>query len=79
MKRAIVAVVVCLALPAQADQPKDIVNTYADIAHAMYADALATAVTLDSATKNLTASPSATTLHATRAEWLYAHAKKNSG
>lgn len=74
MKRAIVAVVVCLALPAQADQPKDIVNTYADIAHAMYADALATAVTLDSATKNLTASPSTTTLHAARAAWLNARA-----
>lgn len=74
MKRAIVAVIVCLALPAQADQPQDIVNTYADIAYAMYADALATAVTLDSATKNLTASPSATTLHAARAAWLSARA-----
>lgn len=72
MKRAIIAVISCLALPAQADQPQEIVNTYADIAHAMYADALATAITLDSATKNLTASPSETTLRAARSAWLSA-------
>ncbi|MEM7653881.1 MAG: imelysin family protein, partial [Pseudomonadota bacterium] len=49
-----------------------VLDTYADIAHAMYSDAHATAVTLDAAIDALVAAPSAETLRAARAAWLAA-------
>lgn len=61
-----------LSLPAHAVDTTDVVKTYANIAHAMYADALATAVTLDSAIDTLIASPSEQSLRAAKAAWLAA-------
>jgi putative iron-regulated protein len=54
-----------LAVPSNSD----VVATYADVAAAMYGDALATAKDLDTAIDALLASPSATTLNAARAAW----------
>lgn len=46
-----------------------VVKTYADIAHAGYADALATAKALDAAVDGLIAKPSAETLEGARSAW----------
>ncbi len=72
MKRTILAAIVGIALPAQAMASQDVVETYADIAHAMYSDSLATAKTLHSALERLVADPSETTMLAARAAWLAA-------
>lgn len=66
------AVFLAIAPTAQADTPKDIVNTYADIAHAMYSDSLSTAKTLNSAVHTLIVEPSDMTMKAARAAWLAA-------
>ena len=58
-----------MTAPAKAADAKAVVTNYADIAHAMYSDALATAITLQSAIGNLTAAPSPTTMQAARAAW----------
>ena len=44
--------------PARAADPAKVLDTYADIAHAMYEDALITAETLQSAVAQLVTSPS---------------------
>jgi len=51
---------------------RGVVTTYADIAHAMYADALATAQTLRAAALALVTNPDETSLLAARAAWLAA-------
>ncbi len=66
---------VLLALPsgaASAADTKGVVTTYADIAHAMYTDSLATAETLRGAIGTLTNNPNEITLMAARAAWLAA-------
>lgn len=67
-----IAALVSVAMPAQAALKDTVVKTYADIAHAMYADALATAGTLQSAIRSLSTQPGETTLMAARAAWLAA-------
>jgi len=57
---------------ATAPTPEAVVETYADIAHAMYADALASARDLRSAIDALLADPSAETLAAARTAWIAA-------
>lgn len=74
-KKMTIAAAVLFALPtgaAQASGAKSVVAHYADIAHAMYSDSLATAETLRSAIANLTANPNQTTLLAARGAWLAA-------
>ena len=62
-----------MAVPALAQpDPSDIIDTYADIAHAMYADSLAGARTLDTALEDFVAAPSEETLADARAAWLAA-------
>ena len=60
------------AAPARAADPAKVLDTYADIAHAMYEDALITAETLQSAVAQLVASPSRATLLRARAAWIAA-------
>lgn len=72
MKKLLIAAAVLFAVPAQAAVEDDVVKTYADIAHAMYTDSLATAKTLRSAVGNLLAAPSQESLVAARAAWLAA-------
>lgn len=72
MKKILTAAMLLLALPAQAAETDDVVKTYADIAHAMFSDALSTAQTLRGAVTNLIAEPSEVTLLAARAAWLQA-------
>lgn len=73
MKKYLMAAVVFAVVPsAQADAHKDIVTTYADIAHAMYSDSLATATTLNGAVHALIVNPSEVTMKAARAAWLAA-------
>lgn len=73
MKKYLMAAVLFAAVPpAQADVPRDIVITYADIAHAMYSDSLSTAKTLNSAVHALIVEPSDITMKAARAAWLAA-------
>ncbi|MCX7646846.1 MAG: peptidase [Rhodobacteraceae bacterium] len=55
-----------------APDPAAVVETYADIAEAGYADSLAAAETLRVAVAALVAAPSAETLHGARAAWLAA-------
>ncbi|WP_299364994.1 imelysin family protein [uncultured Paracoccus sp.] len=63
------------AAPAfSAVQPLEVVDTYADIAEAGYADSLATAKTLREAIGALTANPSPETLVAAREAWTAARA-----
>ena len=70
---ALAAAPIGVALPAMAQpDPSDIIETYADIAHAMYADSLAAARTLDTALQDFAADPSEETLAAARAAWLAA-------
>nr|WP_040790094.1 imelysin family protein [Neomegalonema perideroedes] len=59
-----------LTAPALAAEPAAVVETYADIAEAVYADSLSTAQSLREAVGALTASPSAETLAAARTAWL---------
>ena len=72
MKKTLFAAVIGVALPVQAMASQDVVNNYADIAHAMYSDSLATAQTLHSALENLIANPSDVSMRAARAAWLAA-------
>jgi len=61
------------ALPAHAAADKAaILATYADVAHAMYGDALSTAKELQAAVDALIASPGEETMNAARAAWLAA-------
>jgi len=72
IKRMIFAAMLVAAVPAQADLRDNVAKTYADIAEAMYSDALSTAGTLQSAIRILSASPNQSTLMAARAAWLAA-------
>jgi len=58
--------------PAQAADAKPVVETYADIAHAMYEDSLITAETLKAAVDALVAKPSRVNLIRARAAWIAA-------
>ncbi|MGJ3261370.1 MAG: imelysin family protein [Rhodospirillales bacterium] len=74
-KRMTIAAAVLFVLPAgaaKASDAKSVVTHYADVAHAMYSDSLATAETLRGAIANLTRNPSETTMLAARAAWLAA-------
>lgn len=53
-------------------QAKDVLKTYADIAHATYEDSLVAARTLQSSIEAFLANPNAQTLRAARAAWLAA-------
>ncbi|MEP3053331.1 imelysin family protein [Ascidiaceihabitans sp.] len=66
--------VLCLALatPAFATDKTEVLQTYADIAAAKYADSLATAQTLQDAVNALVADPSAEALQAAKSAWLSA-------
>lgn len=57
------------ALPAFAVEKAEVLDTYADIAAAKYADSLATAQTLQTAVETLLAEPSTGALEAARAAW----------
>ncbi|MEP3815845.1 MAG: imelysin family protein, partial [Nitratireductor sp.] len=52
-----------------ATDARAVLNTYADIAHATYEDALSTAMRLDDAVDALIAAPSAETMAAAKAAW----------
>ncbi|WP_018700531.1 imelysin family protein [Amorphus coralli] len=65
---------VAFTLPAAAQSPKDVLTTYADIAHAGYEDSLKTAKALDAAIDALIADPSEATLGAAKAAWIAARA-----
>src|SRR5262245_37245416 len=59
------------AFSAPGDEAKRaVLNNYADLAQAMYEDALARAKALQAANKRLVASPSAETMQAARTAWL---------
>ncbi len=58
------------AAPVWAVEKSEVINTYADIAAAKYADSLTTAQTLDSAIEALLADPSEQTLAAARTAWI---------
>lgn len=62
------------SMQAQAAAPSatDVLNNYADIAHAKYEDSLITAKTLNKAIDQLLATPSAETLKAAREAWVAA-------
>ena len=64
------AAALALALPAMAAEPADVLTTYADIAHAGYADSLDGAKALDAALAAFLADPSAATHAAAKAAWL---------
>lgn len=64
------AIVLTLAAPAFAVEKADVLNNYADIAHAGYEDSLVTAQRLQAAVNALVASPSAENLEAAKAAWL---------
>lgn len=66
--------VLCLALatPAFATDKTEVLQTYADIAAAKYADSLVTAQTLQDAVNALVADPSAEALQAAKSAWLSA-------
>ncbi|MEO1091827.1 MAG: imelysin family protein [Pseudomonadota bacterium] len=66
------SLVALLAAPAIAATPADVAATYAGIAHANYADSLATAHTLDAALEAFLASPSAATHEQAKEAWLAA-------
>ncbi|WP_191060073.1 imelysin family protein [Geminicoccus harenae] len=63
-----------LSLPAQAVEPADVIGTYADIAEAMYGDALASAEELQAAVDAFLAKPSAETQAAAKEAWKAARA-----
>jgi putative iron-regulated protein len=62
----------CLPAQAAAPAPKEILKTYADVAEAMYADALTAANTLDAAVTALLETPSDETLKVAREAWVAA-------
>jgi len=66
------ALIALCAAPALAVEKTDVLNTYADIAQAGYADSLASARTLKAAVEALIATPSAETLSAARTAWIAA-------
>jgi putative iron-regulated protein len=66
------ALIALCAAPALAVEKTDVLNTYADIAQAGYADSLASARTLKAAVDALIATPSAETLSAARTAWIAA-------
>jgi len=67
------ALAVAIATPALAEVSKtEVLDTYADIAEAGYADSLTTAQTLQAAVDALVASPSAEALQAAKNAWLAA-------
>ena len=72
LKSAAIALTACcaLAMPAAAADKSDILNTYADIANAMYEDSLISAKMLKKAVDALIASPSEETMLGARAAWL---------
>ncbi len=73
MKKSALSLLIGAALvsnAAFADEKKDVVNHYADIAHAVFTDAETTAITLDKALKSLIASPSEKNLNAARQAWI---------
>ncbi len=78
MKRQIAAAVFAAGLlgfqagAGNAAEPKDVLKTYADIAHAGYEDSLITAKTLKAAIAALVETPSEETLKAAREAWLAA-------
>ena len=72
MTRALLLSATILAGPAFAADKAAVLNTYADIAEAGYADSLATAKTLDAAIDALIAEPSAEALEAAKEAWLAA-------
>lgn len=57
---------------AQAQSAPEVLETYADIAHANYSDSLTTAEALEAAVDALIDAPSADTMHAARQAWLEA-------
>ncbi|WP_420558734.1 imelysin family protein [Roseovarius sp.] len=57
---------------AQAQSAPEVLETYADIAHANYSDSLTTAEALEAAVGALIDAPSADTMHAARQAWLEA-------
>ncbi|WP_428515791.1 imelysin family protein [Roseovarius sp.] len=57
---------------AQAQSAPEVLETYADIAHANYSDSLTTAEALEAAVDALIDTPSADTMHAARQAWLEA-------
>ena len=68
------ALALTFAAPAFAATPAEVVDTYADIAEAVYGDSLATARTLQTAVEAFLAAPSQQTLDAARAAWIAARA-----
>jgi putative iron-regulated protein len=66
------ALCLALATPALAVEKADVLDTYADIAAANYADSLTAAKTLQAAVNALVASPSAGSLQAAKDAWLAA-------
>jgi len=69
MLLAALATTALTAIPAFAVEQAEVLDTYADIAAAKYADSLATAQTLQTAVEALLAKPSAEALEAARAAW----------
>jgi putative iron-regulated protein len=76
MRFAVLAIGASVALTgaavAEAPAPEAVLETYADIAHAGYSDALSTAKALDAAIDGLIENPSEATLLAARAAWVAA-------
>src|SRR5690606_8874721 len=56
--------------PSTSDEARAVVETYADILHAAYDDALDGATDLDAALRAMTSSPSVATLEAAREAWI---------
>ncbi|GAB5375657.1 MAG: imelysin family protein [Acuticoccus sp.] len=78
MRQGVLAAILTVATGAvahaQAPSAEAVLNTYADIAEAGYADSLTTAEALDAAIGALVTAPSAATLNAARAAWVAARA-----
>ncbi|WP_420413113.1 imelysin family protein [Roseibium sp.] len=72
IKLALLAATTFLATPAMAAAPADVLSTYGDIAHAKFADSLATAKSLKAAVDKLIAEPSEANLEAARTAWVAA-------
>lgn len=78
LRSALAAVLLCVlcvasnASDAQALDPKAVVTTYADVAHAMYEDSVITARQLSKAVEALLADPSELNLKAARDAWIAA-------
>ena len=66
------AMTLALASPAMAVEKADVLDTYADIAAAAYADSLTTARALETAVDALAEAPSAEALQAAKAAWVAA-------